>query len=44
LGLIYYHGWCQAAVAEQFQITERIVRRRWQSALLKLHSASKGSE
>jgi RNA polymerase sigma factor (sigma-70 family) len=37
VGLIYYHGWTQPEVAELFQVTERTVRRRWQSALLKLH-------
>ena len=37
VGLIFYHGWEQAKVAELFQVNERTVRRRWQSAMLKLH-------
>jgi RNA polymerase sigma factor (sigma-70 family) len=36
VGLIYYHGWTQAEVAELFQVNERTVRRRWESALAKL--------
>jgi len=39
VGLIYYHGWTQAQVAELFQTTERTVRRRWQAAMLKLHDS-----
>lgn len=39
VGLVFYHGWTQAQVAELFQITERTVRRRWESALEKLRSA-----
>jgi DNA-directed RNA polymerase specialized sigma24 family protein len=37
VGLIFYHGWTQAAVAELFQANERTVRRRWEAALLRLH-------
>jgi RNA polymerase sigma factor (sigma-70 family) len=37
VGLIFYHGWKQADVAELFQVNERTVRRRWQDALVKLH-------
>jgi RNA polymerase sigma-70 factor (ECF subfamily) len=37
VGLIFYHGWKQSDVAELFGITERTVRRRWASALEKLH-------
>jgi RNA polymerase sigma-70 factor (ECF subfamily) len=37
VGLIFYHGWKQAAVAELMQINERTVRRRWEAALIKLH-------
>jgi RNA polymerase sigma factor (sigma-70 family) len=36
VSLIYYHGWTQAEVADLFQVTERTVRRRWESALGKL--------
>jgi RNA polymerase sigma-70 factor (ECF subfamily) len=39
VGLIFYHGWTQAAVAELLQVSERTVRRRWESALLTLHGA-----
>lgn len=37
VGLIFYHGWTHAQVAELFQVTVRTIQRRWQSALLKLH-------
>jgi RNA polymerase sigma factor (sigma-70 family) len=37
LGLVFYHGWTQGQVAELFQVNERTIRRRWQSACLKLH-------
>jgi RNA polymerase sigma factor (sigma-70 family) len=37
VGLIYYHGWTQAQVAELFQVNVRTVRRWWESALVKLH-------
>jgi RNA polymerase sigma-70 factor (ECF subfamily) len=37
VGLIYYHGWQQAEVAQLLQINERTVRRRWASAMVKLH-------
>jgi RNA polymerase sigma-70 factor (ECF subfamily) len=36
VGLIFYHGLTRAAVAELLGIGERTVRRRWESALLKL--------
>lgn len=36
VGLIFYHGWTQLEVADLFQVNERTVRRRWQSACLKL--------
>jgi RNA polymerase sigma-70 factor (ECF subfamily) len=36
VGLIYYHGWEQADVAELFGVSVRTVRRRWQAALVKL--------
>jgi len=39
VGLIFYHGWKQADVAQLFGITERTVRRRWASAMAKLHDA-----
>jgi RNA polymerase sigma-70 factor (ECF subfamily) len=36
MGLIYYHGWSQAEVAELFTVSTKTVQRRWDSALLKL--------
>jgi RNA polymerase sigma factor (sigma-70 family) len=37
VGLVFYHGWTQARIAELFQVDERTIRRRWQSACLQLH-------
>jgi RNA polymerase sigma factor (sigma-70 family) len=37
VGLIFYHHWGQAEVAELFGVTVRTVQRRWGSALVKLH-------
>ena len=42
VGLIYYHGWTREQVAELFQVNERTVRRRWESALVRLHQALNG--
>jgi RNA polymerase sigma-70 factor (ECF subfamily) len=36
IGLTFYHGWTQAQIAELFQVSERTVRRYWQSAVLRL--------
>lgn len=36
VGLIFYHGWDQAQVADLLQMSDRTVRRRWTSAMLKL--------
>jgi RNA polymerase sigma-70 factor (ECF subfamily) len=36
VGLVYYHGWTQAEVAGLFGVSERTVRRRWETALVKL--------
>src|SRR5262249_14267085 len=33
VGLIYYHGWEQAKVAELFKVSDRTVRRWWDSAM-----------
>ncbi len=41
VGLIYYHGWTQAQVAELFQVNVRTVRRWWEAALVKLHRGLK---
>jgi RNA polymerase sigma-70 factor (ECF subfamily) len=37
IGLVFYHGWTQAQIAELFGVDERTVRRRWQSACLGLN-------
>jgi RNA polymerase sigma-70 factor (ECF subfamily) len=42
IGLVFYHGWTQAEVAELFQVNERTVRRRWHSALEKLRELRGG--
>jgi RNA polymerase sigma factor (sigma-70 family) len=36
MGLVFYHGWTQAKIAELFQVDERTIRRRWQSACVQL--------
>jgi RNA polymerase sigma-70 factor (ECF subfamily) len=36
MGLVFYHGWTQAQIAELFQTSERSIRRRWQSACFKV--------
>ena len=35
-------GWTQVQIAELFQVDERTIRRRWQSACLRLHQLVKG--
>jgi RNA polymerase sigma-70 factor (ECF subfamily) len=37
VGLIFYHGWAQADVAQLFAVHERTIRRRWTSAMVRLH-------
>jgi len=37
MGLLFYHGWKQAQVAELFGVTERTVRRWWESAIRRLN-------
>jgi RNA polymerase sigma-70 factor (ECF subfamily) len=37
MGLVFYHGWTQIQIAELFQVDERTIRRRWQSACLQLN-------
>ena len=44
VGLIYYHGWSQAQVAELFQVNVRTVRRWWESALVELHRLLKDED
>jgi RNA polymerase sigma-70 factor (ECF subfamily) len=36
VGLVFYHGWTQARIAELFAVDERTIRRRWTSACGKL--------
>lgn len=36
ISLCFYHGLTQAQIADLFQVDERTVRRRWQSACMKL--------
>jgi RNA polymerase sigma-70 factor (ECF subfamily) len=40
-GLVYYHGWTQAAVGEHLCISKRSVQRRWAAAMLTLHESLK---
>ncbi len=44
VGLVYYHGWSQAQVAELFHVNVRTIRRWWESALVKLHRELKDEE
>jgi RNA polymerase sigma-70 factor (ECF subfamily) len=37
VGLIYYHGWTQAEVAEHLCVSKRTVQRHWAAAMLTLH-------
>jgi RNA polymerase sigma-70 factor (ECF subfamily) len=36
VGLVFYHGWTQAQIAELFQVDVRTVRRHWQAACMRL--------
>lgn len=40
IGLVFYHGWTQLQVAELFGVTDRTVRRWWESAMLRLRRGS----
>jgi RNA polymerase sigma-70 factor (ECF subfamily) len=42
IGLSFYHGWTQAEIADLLQVSERTVRRYWQSAVLSLGEALGG--
>jgi RNA polymerase sigma factor (sigma-70 family) len=44
VGLVFYHGWTQAQVAELFQVDVRTIRRWWESALVRLHGVMKGGD
>ena len=37
VGLVFYHGWTQAEVADLVGLSVRTVRRRWDAALVRLH-------
>jgi RNA polymerase sigma-70 factor (ECF subfamily) len=41
VGLIYYHGWTQAEVAEHLCMSKRTVQRHWAAAMLTLHERLK---
>jgi RNA polymerase sigma-70 factor (ECF subfamily) len=41
VGLIYYHGWAQAEVAEHLGMSKRTVQRHWAAAMIKLHALLK---
>jgi RNA polymerase sigma-70 factor (ECF subfamily) len=36
VGLVFYHGWTKARIAELFSVDERTIRRRWASACERL--------
>lgn len=36
VGLVFYHGWTQAKIAELFQVDDRTIRRRWSAACQRL--------
>jgi len=36
VGLRFYHGWTQAEVAELFQVSDRMVRKHWVGACMRL--------
>ena len=42
VGLIFYHGWTQAQIAELFDVDEWTIRRRWRSACRHLSEALGG--
>jgi RNA polymerase sigma factor (sigma-70 family) len=42
VGLMFYHGWTQAQIAELFSVDERTIRRRWRSACQRLNEALGG--
>ncbi len=42
VGLMFYHGWTHAQIAELFRVDERTIRRRWRSACQRLNEALDG--
>jgi RNA polymerase sigma factor (sigma-70 family) len=43
VGLVFYHGWTQAKIAELFGVDERTIRRRWATACEHLREMVGGS-
>jgi RNA polymerase sigma-70 factor (ECF subfamily) len=43
VGLVFYHGWTQARIAELFGVKERTIRRRWAAACERLRNLVGGS-
>jgi RNA polymerase sigma-70 factor (ECF subfamily) len=41
-GLTFYHGWGQKEIGELLRKGERTVRRRWRSAMMRLHDLLEG--
>jgi DNA-directed RNA polymerase specialized sigma24 family protein len=39
IGLRFYHGWCEADIADLFGVTERTARRRWAAGCARLSEA-----
>jgi RNA polymerase sigma factor (sigma-70 family) len=37
VGLVFYQGWTQVQIAKLFEVDERTIRRRWQSACVRLN-------
>jgi RNA polymerase sigma-70 factor (ECF subfamily) len=44
VGLIFYHGWAKADVAQLLQVSDKTIRRRWEAALVKLHGALRNND
>jgi RNA polymerase sigma-70 factor (ECF subfamily) len=43
VSLVFYHGWTHAQIAELFAVSDRTIRRYWQSACEKLSQALGGT-
>ena len=41
-GLVFYHGWTQAQIAELLNVNERTIRRYWQSVCMRLSEMLQG--
>jgi RNA polymerase sigma-70 factor (ECF subfamily) len=44
VGLVFYHGWTHAQVAELLAMSKRTARRHWRRALAKLRGAVEGTQ